>query len=72
MRCSKCGGEHQNEGGKYPACVPPIQFVTLDKRDHSSDVGYLRQALEAQMSPRATSFPLEVCLALVLVVRGWQ
>jgi len=31
MKCSQCGGEHQNEGGKYPTCAPPIQLVTLDK-----------------------------------------
>ena len=31
MKCSQCGGEHQNEGGGYPTCVPAIQLVTLDK-----------------------------------------
>ena len=30
---SQCDGEHQNEGGKYPTCVPPIHLVTLDKRE---------------------------------------
>jgi len=30
---SQCGGEHQNEGGKCPTCVSPIQLVEVDKRE---------------------------------------
>lgn len=36
MKCLQCGGEHENEADKCPACAPPnqaIKLVTPDKRE---------------------------------------
>jgi len=46
MKCSQCGGKHQNEGGQYPTCAPPIQLVGLDKREpHQTRTGILPKSV---------------------------